>query len=110
MFLLLTEDFGAWQDRDPFYGVREGFVFIGSQKAFPWAQIGILSLSACLLFIAYTSYKGYSQPDVNSENIRLGYLVRKHPRGSRPGLMVTGMHSNLLFAEEKTGVGLEQAQ
>ena len=77
VFLLLTEDFGAWQDRDPFYGVREGFVCIGSQKAFPWAQIGILSLSACLLFIAYTSYRGYSRSEVNSDNIRLGYLVSK---------------------------------
>lgn len=77
VFLLLTEDFGAWQDRDPFYGVREGFVYIGSQKAFPWAQIGILSLSVCLLFLAYTSYIGYSRSDANSENIRLGYLVSK---------------------------------
>ena len=76
-FLLLTEDFGAWQDRDPFYGVREGFVCIGSQKAFPWAQIGILSLSVCLLFLAYTSYRGYNRSDANSENIRLGYLVSK---------------------------------
>ena len=33
VFLLLTEDFGAWQDRDPFYGVREGFVCLGSQRA-----------------------------------------------------------------------------
>ncbi len=77
VLLLLTEDFGAWQDRDPFYGVREGFVCIGSQKAFPWAQIGILSLSACLLFLAYTSYNGYNRSDARSEDIRLGYLVSK---------------------------------
>jgi len=59
VFLLLTENFGAWQDRSSFYGVVEGYVWIGSEKAFPWAQIGILALSGCLLFIAYTSFKGY---------------------------------------------------
>ena len=60
VFLLLTEDFGAWQDRDPFYGVREGFVSIESENAFPWAQIGIISLVICSLYLAYASYRGYS--------------------------------------------------
>ncbi|MFH2109990.1 MAG: hypothetical protein ABIJ47_01895, partial [Candidatus Bathyarchaeota archaeon] len=50
VFLLLTENFGVWQDRSSFFGVVEGYVWIGSEKAFPWAQIGILALSACLLF------------------------------------------------------------
>ena len=77
VFFLFTDDFGAWQDRDPFYGVREGFVWIGSEKAFPWAQIGILSISACLLLIAYTSYQAYRRPENKSENIRLGSLVSK---------------------------------
>ncbi len=77
VFFLFTDDFGAWQDRDPFYGVREGFVWIGSEKAFPWAQIGILSISACLLFLAYTSYQAYRRQENNSENIRLGSLVSK---------------------------------
>jgi len=63
VFLLLTENFGAWQDRSSFFGVVEGYVWIGSEKAFPWAQIGILALSACLLFTAYTSFKGYTGPE-----------------------------------------------
>jgi hypothetical protein len=76
VFLLLTENFGAWQDRSSFYGVVEGYVWIGSEKAFPWAQIGILALSGCLLFIAYTSFKGYTEPEnVSPEQLRLGYRV-----------------------------------
>ena len=75
-FLLLTENFGAWQDRSSFYGVVEGYVWIGSEKAFPWAQIGILALSGCLLFTAYTSFRGYTGPeDVSPEQLRLGYRV-----------------------------------
>lgn len=74
VFLLLTEDFGAWQDRSSFYGVVEGYVWIGSEKAFPLAQIGILALSACLLFIAYTSYKAYTGPEnVSSKQLQMGY-------------------------------------
>jgi hypothetical protein len=76
VFLLLTENFGAWQDRSSFYGVVEGYVWIGSEKAFPWAQIGILALSGCLLFTAYTSFKGYTGPEnVSLEQLRLGYRV-----------------------------------
>jgi len=77
VFLLLTEDFGAWQDRDPFYGVREGFVWIGSEKSFPWAQIGIISIVICLLYLAYTSYLGYRGSNSINEKIRLGYLVSR---------------------------------
>jgi hypothetical protein len=76
VFLLLTENFGAWQDRSSFYGVVEGYVWIGSEKAFPLAQIGILALSGCLLFTAYTSFKGYTGPEnVSLEQLRLGYRV-----------------------------------
>jgi hypothetical protein len=28
VLLLLTEEFGAWQDRNPFFGVTEGYVWI----------------------------------------------------------------------------------
>ncbi|MFH0850524.1 MAG: hypothetical protein V1924_06255 [Candidatus Bathyarchaeota archaeon] len=76
VLLLLTENFGAWQDRSSFFGVVEGYVWIGSEKAFPWAQIGILALSACLLFTAYTSFKGYTRPEnVSPELLHLGYRV-----------------------------------
>ena len=77
VFLLLTEDFGAWQDRDPFYGVREGFVWIGSENAFPWAQIGIISLVICSLYLAYASYRGYSGVESSTKNLRLSYLVSR---------------------------------
>ena len=74
VFLLLTENFGAWQDRSSFYGVIEGYVWIGSEKAFPLAQIGILALSACLLFTAYTSFRAYSGPEnVSQRQLQLGY-------------------------------------
>ena len=59
-FLLLTEDFGAWQDRNSFFGVVEGYVWIGSERVFPWAQIGILAISAGLIYTTYTAYKGYT--------------------------------------------------
>jgi hypothetical protein len=78
VFFLLTENFGAWQDRNSFFGVVDGYVWIGSEKAFPWAQIGILTLSFCLLYIGYTSYKGYNKPEtVTPEQIRLGFLSSK---------------------------------
>jgi hypothetical protein len=76
VFLLLTENFGAWQDSSSFFGVVEGYVWIGSEKAFPWAQIGILALSTCLLFTAYSSFKGYKEPEnVSTEQLLLGYRV-----------------------------------
>jgi hypothetical protein len=62
ILLLLTEEFGAWQDRNPFFGVTEGFVWIGSTKAAPWAQIGILILVAGLGYCAYVAWNGYQQP------------------------------------------------
>jgi hypothetical protein len=78
VFFLLTENFGAWQDRNIFFGVVDGYVWIGSEKAFPWAQIGILALSFCLLYIGYMSYKGYKKPEtITFEQIRLGYLSSK---------------------------------
>jgi hypothetical protein len=74
VFLLLTEDFGAWQDRSSFYGVVEGYVWIGSEKAFPLAQVGILALSACLLFTAYTSFKAYTGlENVSPRQLQVGY-------------------------------------
>lgn len=74
VLLLLTENFGAWQDRNSFFGVVEGYVWIGSEKAFPLAQIGILVLSGCLIFTAYTSYKGYTGPeDISPEQLKRGY-------------------------------------
>ena len=76
VFFLMTENFGAWQDRSSFFGIVEGYVWIGSEKAFPWAQIGILALSTCFLFTAYTSFKGYSGHDnTSSVRLKLGYLV-----------------------------------
>jgi len=59
VLLLLTEEFGAWQDRNPFFGVTEGYVWIGSTKAAPWAQLVILILVAGLLFCAYAAWNGY---------------------------------------------------
>lgn len=72
VFLLLTENFGAWQDPNVFFGTVEGYVWIGSEKAFPWAQIGILVLSATLLYTAYTSYQGYSDK-VSQDQLKKGY-------------------------------------
>ncbi|MHA2113807.1 MAG: hypothetical protein ACW98W_20315 [Candidatus Hodarchaeales archaeon] len=62
ILLLLTDEFGAWQDRNPFFGVTEGFVWIGSTKAAPWAQIGILILVAGLGYCAYVAWNGYQDP------------------------------------------------
>ena len=77
LLLLFTEDFAAWQNRDSYYGVVEGYVWIGSTKAFPFAQIGILALSACLLYIAYVSYKGYSEHENISQRLLINaYSVR----------------------------------
>ena len=74
VFLLLTEEFGAWQNRDPFYGVTEGYVWMDSTKAAPWARIGILVLSAGLLFCAYVAWNGYRNPSgVPPRMIRLAY-------------------------------------
>ena len=94
VFLLLTENFGAWQDRSSFYGVVEGYVWIGSEKAFPWAQIGILALSGCLLFTAYTSfptgltYRTYVQAR-GSVNTRMG-MATHYPSPDRDGLKPEG--------------------
>ena len=74
VFLLLTENFGAWQDPNIFFGVVEGYVWIGSEKAFPWAQIGILALSAPLLYTVYTSYQGYSD-NISKDQLRKGYTA-----------------------------------
>jgi len=74
VFLLVTENFGAWQDPNIFFGVTEGYVWIGSEKAFPWAQIGILALSAALLYTAYTSYQGYSD-NLAPDQLRKGYTA-----------------------------------
>jgi len=68
-FLLLTEDFGAWQDRSSFFGVTEGYVWIGSTKAAPWAQIVILVLVAGLLFCALVAWKGYQNPSSVTQNM-----------------------------------------
>jgi len=74
VFLLLTEDFGAWQDRDPFYGVSEGYVWLGSEKAFPWAQITILTLTILHAFSAYVVFQRYSRGDsVSLDMAKRGY-------------------------------------
>ena len=67
VILLLTEDFGAWQDRDSFYGYVESYVWIGSTKNFPISQIVIISISICLLYLAYISYQGYTQSESFSQ-------------------------------------------
>ena len=73
-FLLVTEDFGAWQDRDPFYGVSEGYVWWGSEKAFPWAQLFILSLLVCHGFSAYVTVQRLGKGNiVTSGMIQRGY-------------------------------------
>ena len=78
IFLLLTEDFGGWQDANSFFGVVEGYVWIGSTKTFPAAQIVILSISGCLAYIAYVSYMGYSRMEnVSRELIIRGIRVSK---------------------------------
>jgi hypothetical protein len=74
VFLLLTENFGAWQDPNVFFGTVEGYVWIGSEKAFPWAQIGIIALSIALLYTAYTSYRGYSD-SLSSGQLKNGYYA-----------------------------------
>ena len=84
LLLLLTEDFAAWQNADSFFGVVEGYVWIGSTNAFPFAQIGILSLSACFLYIAYVSYKGYSE-DVSENLLIKAYRVSKIEIGITAG-------------------------
>jgi hypothetical protein len=70
VFLLVTEEFGAWQDRNPFFGVTEGYVWLGSTKAAPWAQIGIIILVAGLLVCAYVAWNGYRDPSTVTENMR----------------------------------------
>jgi hypothetical protein len=62
VLFLLSDDFGSWQDRNAFFGVTEGFVWIGSTKAAPWAQIGILILVSGLGFCAFIAWKGYQNP------------------------------------------------
>jgi hypothetical protein len=90
LWLLLTEDFAAWQNANSFFGVTEGYVWIGSTNAFPYAQIGIIALSACLAYIAYTSFRGYSGGDVSNE------LLMKAYRASKIELGIT-LVSALLF-------------
>lgn len=89
-WLLLTEDFAAWQNANPFFGVTEGYVWIGSTNAFPFAQIGIIALSGCLLYIAYTSYRGFSEGSVST-----GLLMKAY-RASMIELGIT-LVSALLF-------------
>ena len=62
ILLLLTEEFGAWQNPNPFFGITEGYVWIGSTKAAPWAQIGILILIIGLGYCAYVAWNGYQEP------------------------------------------------
>ena len=69
VYLLFTEEFGAWQNRDPFYGVTEGYVWIGSTKVAPWSQIGITLLSVGLLYVAYVSYRGYQDHSTLSDKL-----------------------------------------
>lgn len=76
VLLLFTEEFGAWQNRDPFYGVTEGYVWIGSMKAAPWAQIGVLLLSGGLIFCAYVAWNGYRDPNkVGGRMVGLAYKI-----------------------------------
>jgi hypothetical protein len=83
VFLLLTEDFGSWQDRNPFFGVTEGYIWIGSTKAAPWAQICILTLTAGLTYCAYIAYTGYREP------ASINQLM--HKRAYQSALAVTGL-------------------
>ena len=77
LWLLLTEDFAAWQNANSFFGVTEGYVWIGSTNAFPFAQIGILAISACLLYSAYVSYRGYSAGQVSTDLLAKAYRFAK---------------------------------
>ena len=83
IFLLLTEDFGSWQDRDPFFGVTEGFIWIGSTKVAPWAQICILVLTAGLSYCAYILYTGFQDPSSVTQS--------KYKRAYLSALAVTGL-------------------
>jgi len=74
VLLLVSEDFGAWQDRDPFYGVSEGYVWIGSEKAFPWAQIIIITLTAFHSLSGYIVFQSLFKPDsVSVDMVKRGY-------------------------------------
>ena len=74
--LLLLEEFGAWQDRDSFFGVTEGWVWIGSTKAAPWAQIIILVLGGVLTYCAYIAYNGFRGASSVSDGLaRRGYIA-----------------------------------
>lgn len=78
IFLLLTDDFGSWQDRNAFFGVTEGFVWIGSTKVAPWAQIGILTLVAGLGYCAYVAWNGYQDPSrVSGKMIQNAYRAAR---------------------------------
>ena len=78
IILLLTDDFGSWQDRSAFFGVTEGFVWIGSTKAAPWAQIGILTLVAGLGYCAYVAWNGYQDPSrVSGKMIQNAYRAAR---------------------------------
>lgn len=69
ILLLLTEEFGAWQNPNPFFGVTEGYVWIGSTKAAPWAQIGILILVAGLVYCTFVAWNGYRDPPRITRNM-----------------------------------------
>ncbi|MCW4050422.1 MAG: hypothetical protein NWE89_11880 [Candidatus Bathyarchaeota archaeon] len=72
----MTENFGVWQDRSSFFGVVEGYVWIGSEKAFPWAQIGIVALAGCLLYVSYVSFMGIQGTEAVSHSLfQRGYRV-----------------------------------
>jgi len=74
VLLLVSEDFGAWQDRDPFYSVSEGYVWIGSEKAFPWAQIIIITLIAFHGLSGYIVFQSLFKPDsVSVGMVKRGY-------------------------------------
>ena len=91
LWLLLTEDFAAWQNADIFFGVTEGYVWLGSTNAFPFAQIVILPLAACLGYIIYVSYRGYSENDTPEP------LLKKVNRVIKIELEIT-LIAALLFA------------
>ena len=83
VFLLLTEEFGAWQDKNPFFGVTEGYIWIGSTKAAPWAQICILTLTVGLSYCAYIAYTGYREPSSVTQKM--------YKRAYQSALAVTGL-------------------
>ena len=92
IILLLTEEFGAWQDPNPFYGVTEGYVWIGSTKAAPWAQIGILILIAGLAYCVYVAWCGYQGSSRITKK-----MIRNAYRAAR-GVAILSILFGLVFA------------